>query len=98
MKNNTKALQEELQATAQAMLEIRYQIPNVPQASVPAGTSEDDNQEIEKGGELPALHKDALPHWELAKKYDLIDFDLGAKSQGLVFRFTKVKEPVCNVV
>ena len=91
LKNSTKALQEELHTTTQAMLEIRYQIPNVPQAIVPAGTSEDDNEEIEKGGELPALHKDALPHWELAKKYDLIDFDLGSKITGAGFPVYKGK-------
>ena len=91
LKNSTKALQEELHTTTQAMLEIRYQIPNVPQAIVPAGTSEDDNEEIEKDGELPALHKDALPHWELAKKYDLIDFDLGSKITGAGFPVYKGK-------
>ena len=60
------------------MLEIRYQIPNVPQDGVPAGSTEEDNEEIESGGELPQLPEGALPHWGIeAKKYDLIDFDLG---------------------
>ena len=82
LKTSSKTLQESLQATAQEMLEIRYQIPNVPQASVPAGTTEEDNEELERGGKLPNLHEGALPHWELAKKYDLIDFDLGSKITG----------------
>ena len=91
LKSSTRVLQEDLQTTAQEMLEIRYQIPNVPQNSVPAGTSEEDNEEIESGGELPQLHEGALPHWELAKKYDLIDFDLGSKITGAGFPVYKGK-------
>ena len=91
LKTSSKSLQESLQATAQEMLEIRYQIPNVPQASVPAGTSEEDNEELERGGKLPNLHEGALPHWELAKKYDLIDFDLGSKITGAGFPVYKGK-------
>lgn len=91
LKTSSKTLQESLQATAQEMLEIRYQIPNVPQASVPAGTSEEDNEELERGGKLPNLHEGALPHWELAKKYDLIDFDLGSKITGAGFPVYKGK-------
>ena len=91
LKSSTKVLQEDLQTTAQEMLEIRYQIPNVPQDSVPAGTTEEDNEEIESGGELPQLPEGALPHWELAKKYDLIDFDLGSKITGAGFPVYKGK-------
>ena len=91
LKTSSKTLQESLQATAQEMLEIRYLIPNVPQASVPAGTTEDDNEELERGGKLPNLHEGALPHWELAKKYDLIDFDLGSKITGAGFPVYKGK-------
>ena len=91
LKSSTKVLQEDLQTTAQEMLEIRYQIPNVPQDSVPAGTSEEDNEEIESGGILPQLPEGALPHWELAKKYDLIDFDLGSKITGAGFPVYKGK-------
>ena len=91
LKTSSKTLQESLQATAQEMLEIRYQIPNVPQASVPAGTTEEDNEELERGGKLPNLHEGALPHWELAKKYDLIDFDLGSKITGTGFPVYKGK-------
>ena len=91
LKSRTKVLQEDLQTTAQEMLDIRYQIPNVPQESVPAGTTEEDNEEIESGGELPQLPEGALPHWELAKKYDLIDFDLGSKITGAGFPVYKGK-------
>ena len=91
LKTNTKALQEEMQDLEKSILELRYQIPNVPQASVPAGNSEEDNEELEKGGSLPTLAKGALPHWELAKKYDLIDFDLGSKITGAGFPVYKGK-------
>ena len=91
LKTNTKALQEEMQGLEKSILELRYQIPNVPQASVPAGNSEEDNEELEKGGSLPTLAKGALPHWELAKKYDLIDFDLGSKITGAGFPVYKGK-------
>lgn len=97
LKTNTKALQEKMQSLEKSILELRYQIPNVPQASVPTGNSEEDNEELDKGGSLPTLAEGALPHWELAKKYDLIDFDLGAKLQELVSQFTKEKERVYNV-
>ena len=91
LKSSTKVMQEDLQTTAQEMLEIRYQIPNVPQDSVPAGSTEEDNEEIESGGALPQLPEGALPHWELAKKYDLIDFDLGSKITGAGFPVYKGK-------
>lgn len=55
LKTNTKALQEEMQSLEKEILELRYQIPNVPQASVPAGNSEEDNEELEKGGTMPTL-------------------------------------------
>ena len=91
LKTSTKALQEEMQNLEKEILELRYQIPNVPQASVPEGNSEEDNQELEKGGTMPTLAEGALPHWELAKKYDLIDFDLGSKITGAGFPVYKGK-------
>lgn len=91
LKTSTKALQEEMQSLEKEILELRYQIPNVPQASVPAGNSEEDNEELEKGGTMPTLAEGALPHWELAKKYDLIDFDLGSKITGAGFPVYKGK-------
>jgi len=66
-------------------------IPNIPHESVKAGKSADDNEEIFAEGEIPNLGENALPHWELAKKYDIIDFDLGAKITGAGFPVYKGK-------
>ena len=79
LKFSSKELQELLQDTENKMSELRYQIPNVPKDNVPSGSSEEDNIEVERGGRIPELSEGALPHWELAKKYDLIDFELGSK-------------------
>ena len=68
-----------------------YKIPNVPNAIVPLGNSDEDNEEIFREGDIPVLNENALPHWELAKKYDLIDFELGAKITGAGFPVYKGK-------
>ncbi len=91
LKQSSKSLQEQMQKIENELLELRYQVPNIPQESVPAGVSEEDNEEIEHGGEKPILSDGALPHWELAKKYDLIDFDLGSKITGAGFPVYKGK-------
>jgi seryl-tRNA synthetase len=91
LKSQTKALQEQLQETSNALFELRTQIPNVPHESVPAGTTEEDNEEIFKSGSIPQLDEKALPHWELASKYDLIDFELGSKITGAGFPVYKGK-------
>ena len=91
LKTSSKQLQEQMQQLEQELRELRYQVPNIPQESVPSGVSEEDNEEIEQGGELPSLSKEALPHWEIAKKYDLIDFDLGSKITGAGFPVYKGK-------
>ena len=62
-----------------------YIIPNVPNKLVPAGNTEDDNEEVYREGDIPILSKNALPHWELAKKYNIIDFELGNKITGAGF-------------
>ena len=86
-----------MQSLEKSILELRYQIPNVPQkASVPAGNSEGQRR-IRKRWKPSTLAEGALPHWELAKKYDLIDFDLRVKLLGQVSRFTKGKGRVYNV-
>jgi len=61
------------------------QIPNIPHPSVPTGKSEADNKEIRSGGDIPQLAEGSMPHWELAKKYTLIDFELGVKITGAGF-------------
>jgi len=73
------------------LMKILYQIPNIPNVLVPAGTTEEDNEEIFKEGDIPTLHEGALPHWELAKKYDIIDFELGTKITGAGFPVYKGK-------
>ncbi|MDX1364168.1 MAG: serine--tRNA ligase [Arenibacter latericius] len=91
LKEESKALQETLTTTAQELQDILYQIPNVPHSSVPAGSTEEDNEEIFNEGEVPVLVENALPHWELASKYDIIDFELGAKISGAGFPVYKGK-------
>lgn len=91
LKTAGKALQEELQNIEVTLLSLRTQIPNVPDESVPSGNSEDDNEEIFSAGSIPDLEENALPHWELATQYDLIDFDLGSKITGAGFPVYKGK-------
>ena len=90
-KELTKQLQEQLQKVSSVLLELRTQIPNIPDESVPAGNTEEDNEEVFKAGEIPKLDSNALPHWELASKYDLIDFELGNKITGTGFPVYKGK-------
>jgi len=91
LKEKSKQLSEQL-ATAQNELDnLLYQIPNIPNALVPDGKGEEDNEEIFREGEIPTLHDKALPHWELAKKYDIIDFELGNKITGAGFPVYKGK-------
>ena len=91
LKTTGKTLQEQLQKVEVDLLSIRTQIPNVPDQSVPAGNSENDNEEVFSAGSIPDLGENALPHWELAAQYDLIDFDLGSKITGAGFPVYKGK-------
>lgn len=91
LKEESKELNEELTATAGELQSLLYQIPNVPHASVPAGSTEEDNEEIFREGDIPVLKDGALPHWDLAKKYDIIDFELGVKIAGAGFPVYKGK-------
>jgi len=91
LKEESKKLGEVLNTTAEALQNLLYQIPNVPHQSVNAGNSEEDNEEVFKEGEIPVLDTDALPHWELAKKYDIIDFEMGVKVTGAGFPVYKGK-------
>ncbi len=91
LKENGKELTEKLNEITIKLQDLLYQIPNIPHASVVAGNSEDDNEEVFKEGIIPDLGDKALPHWELAKKYDIIDFDLGAKISGAGFPVYKGK-------
>ena len=91
LKEESKELSETLNNTLEKLQKLLFTIPNVPNDLVPAGTDENDNEEIFKEGEIPTLAEGALPHWELAKKYDLIDFELGVKITGAGFPVYKGK-------
>ncbi|SEP72446.1 seryl-tRNA synthetase [Hyunsoonleella jejuensis] len=91
LKEASKNLTEQLNSAAERLQELLYQIPNVPHESVPDGNSEDDNEEVFRAGDIPTLHEGALPHWELAKQYDIIDFELGNKITGAGFPVYKGK-------
>ncbi|MFB0938593.1 MAG: serine--tRNA ligase [Urechidicola sp.] len=91
LKEQSKELTEKLGQLSTDLQELLYQIPNVPHPSVPSGNSEDDNEKIFEEGTIPTLHKGAIPHWELAKKYDIIDFELGNKITGAGFPVYKGK-------
>ncbi|MBL7875347.1 MAG: serine--tRNA ligase [Cyclobacteriaceae bacterium] len=90
-KDNVKSLEESLSAFEKKQLEILYKLPNVPASIVPAGKSAEDNRTVHEHGEVPTLYSGALPHWELIKKYDIIDFDLGIKIAGAGFPVYKGK-------
>ncbi len=78
-KEKVKELNEVLSATANELQEELYKLPNVPAEIVPEGKSAEDNINVYQSGEIPALFEGALPHWELIKKYDIVDFELGTK-------------------
>lgn len=85
LKNTSKELQEEFNNADRKLLDLLYNIPNIPNEITPAGSSEDDNETVFEEGDIPTLGTDKLPHWELAKKYNLIDFELGNKITGAGF-------------
>ncbi len=91
LKESSKQLNEQMVNAAEKLQQLLYTLPNIPNDLVPAGTDENDNEEIYKEGEIPKLIEGALPHWELAKKYDLIDFELGVKITGAGFPVYKGK-------
>jgi seryl-tRNA synthetase len=70
---------------------ILIKIPNLPHPSVPKGKTAEENEEVRSGGTIPTLAKNAKPHWELAKEYDIIDFELGVKITGSGFPVYKGK-------
>lgn len=91
LKEQSKTLQEQLNTASEDLQNLLYQIPNIPHDSVPEGNSDEDNEEIFRKGDIPELHEAAQPHWELAKKYDIIDFELGTKIAGAGFPVYKGK-------
>ncbi len=91
LKEQSKLLGDRLASLETELDELLYQIPNIPSPLVPAGNSEEDNEVVFREGDIPVLHKNALPHWELGKKYDIIDFELGNKITGAGFPVYKGK-------
>jgi seryl-tRNA synthetase len=85
LKDQIKKLADELEETEKQMNALIIQLPNLPHKSVPAGKSSEDNEVVRSGGTLPVLNEKALPHWDLAAKYNLIDFELGNKLTGAGF-------------
>ncbi len=85
MKEGNAAIEERMASAQHDMEQLLLTIPNVPYDIVPEGVGADDNLVVKRGGEEIPLPEKALPHWELAKKYDLIDFDLGVKITGAGF-------------
>lgn len=85
IKDEQKAIAEELARTENKIRDILLTIPNLPCDMVPEGKTAADNVVEKTGGPMPDLPEDALPHWELAKKYNIIDFDLGVKITGAGF-------------
>ncbi len=91
LKETSKDLSSRLAEIQEELATLLYTIPNIPHDSVPDGQSDEDNEEVYKEGEIPKLEDGALPHWELAKKYDIIDFELGVKITGAGFPVYKGK-------
>ncbi len=91
LKDEIKSLNDRLGEAEKTLQELLVLIPNLPHESVPEGLHAEDNVVEKMGGHMPDLPADALPHWELAKKYDLIDFELGVKITGAGFPVYKGK-------
>jgi seryl-tRNA synthetase len=91
IKDENRLTEATLKSTEDCLQELLLQIPNLPHESVPEGRHAEDNQIERTGGEIPQLGSDAVPHWDLAKKYDLIDFELGVKISGAGFPVYKGK-------
>ncbi|MBP3943286.1 serine--tRNA ligase [Sphingobacteriaceae bacterium WQ 2009] len=90
-KEQTKTFTEKLASIEETLLAKIVMVPNLPHSSVPAGFGADDNEVVLENGTLPTLAEDALPHWEIASKYDIIDFELGTKITGAGFPVYKGK-------
>ncbi len=85
LKENIRKFDEQFSEIEQKVTDLLVLLPNLPHDSVPVGKGAEDNEVVKKSGEAPTLAEDALPHWELAAKYNLIDFELGVKITGAGF-------------
>ena len=91
LKIQVKDLEEQNSKAEADLIALLYTIPNIPHFSVPAGKSAEDNEVVLENGAIPTLYEGKLPHWDLIKKYDIIDFDLGNKISGAGFPVYKGK-------
>jgi seryl-tRNA synthetase len=91
LKEKSKEASDHLDVLTEELMAKMYLLPNLPADIVPNGKTPDDNETIFASGEIPKLHAEALPHWELVKKYDIIDFELGVKIAGAGFPVYKGK-------
>ena len=91
LKEQIKQYSASLEETVNSLNDILYRIPNIPNTIVPEGKTAEDNLTVFQAGEVPHLFEGALPHWELAKKYNIIDFELGVKLTGAGFPVYKDK-------
>ena len=91
LKSFLQPVSEKLTAVEKELHDNLIQLPNLPHTSVPEGKTPEENEIVREGGQKPTLSKNAVPHWELAKKYDLINFELGNKVTGAGFPFYKNK-------
>jgi seryl-tRNA synthetase len=91
LKGFLQPVQEKLSSVEKELYESLVKLPNLAHSSVPEGKTPEENEIVREGGEKPILSKNALPHWDLAKKYDLINFELGNKVTGAGFPFYKNK-------
>ena len=91
LKEASKALDDQVKSISKTLQDLLYTIPNIPQELVPSGQDENDNEQTLREGAIPVLAEGAMAHWELAKKYDIIDFELGVKITGAGFPVYKGK-------
>lgn len=91
MKARSKEIESLMEESSEKQNSLLVLLPNLPAAIVPQGKGAEDNVVVRMGGDIPELGQDALPHWEIASKYDLIDFDLGVKLTGAGFPVYKGK-------
>lgn len=91
IKSQIKTLEDKYNIVEEDLKQVLYTIPNIPHITVPAGKSAEDNEIVLEHGSIPDLPESKLPHWELIKKYDIIDFDLGVKIAGAGFPVYKGK-------
>jgi len=91
IKDSLKQLESDVELLDQELTQLLLTIPNTPSVEVPRGKTPEDNKQVFLWGEMPKLQEGAMPHWELAAKYDIIDFELGVKISGAGFPVYKGK-------